>query len=129
MTFQQGSPESGQLRGRGSDDGKADNSDELYPHAKEEMRKEAEDLRIFSKEIESCLLSRQEFVKLYRKKEFFFDVSTCEWVYTCDTKNKKIYSNFCVLECPATYKDIQGTCLGTNQKANTLIQCPENSYQ
>lgn len=51
------------------------------------MRKEVEDLKIFGKQIESCNKNKLDFIQQYRKKEFFFDVSVCDWVRTCETES------------------------------------------
>ncbi|EAS05761.1 carbohydrate esterase family 1 protein (macronuclear) [Tetrahymena thermophila SB210] len=119
MTFQQSEIESGQLRGR--------DGDEMYPHAKEELKKEIEDMRLFSKQIEKCQLNRQEFIKQYRKKEYFFDISTCEWLKTCSI-NTLVYSSFCLANCPNNYKNISSTCISDYQ-AQSMKQCPEDHFQ
>ncbi|KAL4484913.1 hypothetical protein ABPG74_020090 [Tetrahymena malaccensis] len=122
MTFQQSSIENGQLRGRNSD------GDEAYPITKDEQKKEIEDIKQFSKQIEKCQLSKQEFIKEYRKKEYFFDVSTCEWLKTC-SNSSLIYSSFCLADCPNNYKNISNTCISDQNQAQSMKQCPENNYQ
>ncbi|KAL4501431.1 hypothetical protein ABPG72_021238 [Tetrahymena utriculariae] len=128
MTFQQSTIENGQLRGRNNEGDSKSEGDEAYPHAKEEQKKEVEDMRQFSKQIEKCQLNKQEFIKQYRKKEFFFDVSTCEWFKTCSI-NSVVYSSFCLATCPNNYKNISNACISDQNQSQSMKQCPEDNYQ